>query len=82
MKKLLAIALIAASLTACNSETKDETAAPANDSTATMAPETTTPADTAAVKPAGGDSATTSSTTPATAPALEEATKVEPAKKP
>ena len=48
MKKLLAIALIAASLTACNNEKKEETpAAPAMDTTAVAAP-VAAPADTTA----------------------------------
>jgi hypothetical protein len=48
MKKLLAIALIAASLTACNNEKKEETpVAPAMDTTAVAAP-VAAPADTTA----------------------------------
>ena len=48
MKKLFAIALIAASFTACNEGEKKAEETPATDTAAVVVPATTTPVDTAA----------------------------------
>lgn len=54
MKKLFAIALIAASFTACNEGEKKAEETPATDTTSVVVP-ATTPVDTAAAAPAAAD---------------------------